>query len=229
MRSGKWGALVNQQSLCGLWAAFASVTLLVSTSQAAVITTFTTLGSYETALGTSTIVETFNGGHLNGTLISSVTGGHLFFNNALYGVAGPINNPAQYTTLQFSQPITNFAFDFGDLGLNPFYMLPEKARIFLYSGPIHQAELTFGSFPNGFFGLSSDTPFDHVTISDATYNSSPDFDTEFWLDNFRVVLSGSGGGGGSPPTSAPEPSSWILAVTGLATLVGRRRTKAFMS
>jgi hypothetical protein len=224
--------VMNPRTCSRFWAALVSATLLGSTSQAALITTFTTLGSYETSLGGSTVVETFNGGHLNGTLISSVTGGSQYFSNALYGVAGPINTSSQYARLDFSQPITNFAFDFGDLGINPFFSLPEKARIFLFSGPIHQAELTIVGFPNGFFGLSSDTAFDHVTIADATYNVDPEFDTDFWIDNFRVVLGGSGGGGGgggTPSPSLPEPSSWLLALTGLATVIWKRRLVAVTS
>lgn len=176
----------------------------------AIITTYTSLAAYETALGASTVAETFNNGHLNGTLISSVDGSAIYSANRLYGVAGDPGNPSQFTAFNLSQPITSFAFDFGELDIQPTLHLPEKARVFLYGGPIHQAEISITAFPNGFFGLSSDTAFTRIVLSDATANVEPEFNTEFWLDNFRI-------------STVPEPRSWCLWVIGLLGLgVGRR-------
>jgi uncharacterized membrane protein YgcG len=212
--------------------AFLLAVLLSQSANSAGITTYSTLTSYEAALGPATIVETFNNGRLNGSLITSVTGSAMFIFDALYGVAGQYERPSQFTTFTFSQPITNFGFYFGDLGFDPVVSQPETAYVFLYSGPLHQATITPWGFPYGFFGLSADTPFDHVTISDGTYYLSPEVNTEFWLDNFLVAGSPSSGGGGSggggsgggtsPPGGAvPEPSTLLLFSIGLTALLSR--------
>lgn len=218
---------------------FSAFSLAICLSQpspsanAAAVTTYSNETNFVRAVGPITVAESFNGGHLNGTLITSIGGSYALAYGALHAVAGyygPFRG-GQYTTLYFSKPIKSFAFNFGDFGFDPLLNAPETARIWLYDGRVHQAVMTPWEFPYGFFGLSSDTPFNYVSITDATYNTEPEVDTVFWIDSFLIPRAEAGppvppgGPSGSPvpppsgSQSVPLPASVLLLGGGLTVML----------
>lgn len=163
--------------------------------------TYTTLASYASALGyTPTVGETFNGNTLDGTLLTSVSGVFKLSGNKLTQVGGTAKN-GQTTTLNFSEAVTSFAVDIGNL------LSGEVANVFL-NGTLAGTL----SGPSKFFAVISPTAFTSVTFADAT---NPAINTQFYIDNLRAVAA---------PAPVPLPAGWPLLAAGLAAvaLVGRK-------
>lgn len=178
----------------------AAAALTIGQSAQAATVTFTTLASYDAALGPSTVAETFTGNTLNGTAITQILGSKALTNNRLQNVAG-IPNGLQYTTLVFSTAMTSFAAKIGGLGVGEF------ANILLDGVLV----TTLGSRAT-FFGLHSTKAFTSITFVDGTL---PRQNTQFNIDDIRVA-------------AVPVVAGMPLLVGGLGMLfgIGRRKRRS---
>lgn len=170
--------------------------LLAAPASHAATVQFTSLASFDAALGSpSTIGETFTGNALNGTIISAITGASNLNNNRLERIAGT-SVGIQFTTLTFATAMTAFGATVGSLGTL------ERANVYLDNAFV-------GTLNGGtnFFGLISTRAFTSITFSDATL---PGRNTQFNLDSIRV-------------SAVPLVAGLPLLASGLGLLAGLAR------
>ena len=117
----------------------------------------------------------------NGYLTSSTAiAGHLHQQNALI--------------FEFSSPVAGLGFDYGGF----------DATLEMQVGDSNETVPFTGSYPNGFFGFVSDTPFTTARILNVS-GANSDFD----LDNVTF-------------SSVPEPGTLLMLLLGLAAMGGTR-------
>jgi len=175
----------------------AAAALLISQSAGASTVSYANYTSFNTAVGGSTVNETFTGNQITNPLIAQILGAYNFNNNRLQGVAGG-NTGIQSTTLVFSTGLKSFGMTLGGM------TLAESAKV-LVNG-IQAATIAGGTT---FFGLTSNLPIYSITFVDGT---KPVSNTQFNIDNLRLA---------AVPVAAGLPM--LLGGLGLLGALGRRR------
>jgi hypothetical protein len=193
-----------QRSL--LPAAVVAVALAAEPGGAASVTPFDTLVGFEAAAGSTDVTEEFAGGAITSSIFGTPAFEGAFSLNVaterLQTVTGGANtNNSQFTTLNFSAPVTGFAFTLGALGNDEVFGIEiGGAQVGSVAG------IDYGNF----VGVVSDVPVLSLTFRDLTIFATGT-NTQLNIDDLRVDFA---------PIPLPPAVAFMLA--GLVLLRQRR-------